>query len=36
MLDSGGNIGAFRKTTDGQWAHVFYTEWVLESAFKKV
>lgn len=34
--DSGGNIGAFRKTTDGQWVHVFCAEWVLESTFRKV
>ncbi|KAK1368933.1 hypothetical protein POM88_035025 [Heracleum sosnowskyi] len=31
----GGTGGAFRKTTDGQWIHVFCAEWVLESTFKR-
>ncbi|PSS00393.1 Protein Jade-1 like [Actinidia chinensis var. chinensis] len=31
----GGNAGAFRKSTDGQWIHAFCAEWVLESTFRR-
>ncbi|KAL6962090.1 hypothetical protein U1Q18_037045 [Sarracenia purpurea var. burkii] len=31
----GGSVGAFRKSTDGQWIHAFCAEWVLESTFRR-
>ncbi|XP_076952117.1 uncharacterized protein LOC143625748 isoform X2 [Bidens hawaiensis] len=30
-----GTIGAFRKSTDGQWVHAFCAEWILESTFRR-
>ncbi|KAK6938468.1 hypothetical protein RJ641_031976 [Dillenia turbinata] len=31
----GGNMGAFRKSTEGQWIHAFCAEWVFESTFRR-
>lgn len=31
----GGLSGAFKRTTTGQWVHVFCAEWILENTFKK-
>eukprot|EP01018_Ginkgo_biloba_P030103 Gb_12353 [translate_table: standard] len=31
----GGLSGAFKKTTDGHWVHVFCAEWMLENMFRR-
>ncbi|KAK6939812.1 hypothetical protein RJ641_029343 [Dillenia turbinata] len=31
----GGNTGAFRKSTEGQWVHAYCAEWVFESTFRR-
>lgn len=31
----GGFSGAFKRTTDGQWVHVFCAEWLLENTFRR-
>ncbi|KAH9315362.1 hypothetical protein KI387_023989, partial [Taxus chinensis] len=31
----GGLSGAFKRTTKGQWVHVFCAEWILENTFRK-
>ncbi|XP_071680738.1 uncharacterized protein [Lolium perenne] len=30
-----GTLGAFRKTTKGQWVHAFCAEWLLENTFRR-
>eukprot|EP00252_Welwitschia_mirabilis_P002941 TRINITY_DN12946_c0_g1_i2.p1 TRINITY_DN12946_c0_g1~~TRINITY_DN12946_c0_g1_i2.p1 ORF type:complete len:1402 (+),score=312.18 TRINITY_DN12946_c0_g1_i2:439-4644(+) len=31
----GGICGAFRRSVDGRWVHVFCAEWILEGSFRK-
>ncbi|KAJ8762890.1 hypothetical protein K2173_023019 [Erythroxylum novogranatense] len=31
----GGNTGAFRKSTNGQWVHAFCAEWIFEQTFRR-
>lgn len=31
----GGLSGAFKRTTDGRWVHVFCAEWMLENTFRR-